>query len=48
MRELTEDLSFQEMEIIPIEIPERPGIVDIKKHTVRNRGLLFHLRLLAN
>ena len=36
------------MEIVRIEIPQRPGIVGIKKHTVRNRGLLFHLRLLVD
>src|SRR6266436_1804952 len=36
------------MEVVLVEIPQRPGIVDIKKHAVRNRGLLFHFGLLAD
>ena len=44
----TEDLALLEMQIVLIEIPQRPGIVDIKKHTLRNRGLLFYLRLLVD
>ena len=31
------------MEVVLIEIPQRPGIVDIKKHAVRNCGLLFRI-----
>src|SRR6266446_6236009 len=36
------------MEVVLIEIPQRPGIVDIKKHAVRNCGLLFYFWLLAD
>src|SRR5207249_27561 len=44
----TKDLALLEMEVVLIEIPQRPGIVDIKKHAVRNCGLLFYFWLLAD
>src|SRR5215467_163731 len=44
----TKDLALLEMEVVLIEIPQRPGIVDIQKHAVRNCGLLFYFWLLAD
>ena len=36
------------MHIVLVEIAQRPGIIRIEEHGVRNRRLLFHLRLLGD
>lgn len=44
----TEDLALFEMKIVLIKILQRPGVVSIKKHAMRNRSLLFNLGLLVD
>jgi hypothetical protein len=40
-----EDFAFFAMEIVRVKIPQRPGVVRKKEHAVRDRRLLFDLRL---
>jgi hypothetical protein len=47
-KQSAEDLALQKMQVVLIEVPLRPSIIDKEEHLVRNRCLLFVLRLLVD